>query len=87
VRALAGIAQAIAATGDPGRARRLFAEAETIARTISDPARQAWALDGLAEAVAAAGDADQAEGIARRVRALVQQAGGRRHRNVGRRRT
>jgi hypothetical protein len=76
----------VAAAGDTGRAGRLFAEAETIARTISDPARQALALAGLAEAVAAAGDAERAETISRTVRDLIRQAGGGRPHGSGSRR-
>ncbi|HEX2774959.1 MAG TPA: hypothetical protein VHN18_21400, partial [Micromonosporaceae bacterium] len=68
-RARANEAQAAAAAGDTDRARRLFAQAETIARTISDRFLRAEALAGLAQAVAAAGDQDRGERIAGTIRA------------------
>lgn len=40
---------------------------ETVARSITDPDRQAWALAVLAKAVAAGGDTDRAEIVARSI--------------------
>ncbi|OJF13359.1 hypothetical protein [Couchioplanes caeruleus] len=54
-QALAAVAGAVAA-GDPERAGRLATDAETAARSITDPAAQAQTLAAVAEAVAAAGD-------------------------------
>ena len=42
-------------------------QAEAIARSITDPSEQAWALAVVAEALARAGDVDQAEAIARSI--------------------
>ncbi|WP_194820891.1 tetratricopeptide repeat protein, partial [Micromonospora sp. S-DT3-3-22] len=56
-RALAGLAQAVAATGDHDHA-------EQIAHSITDPNLQARALADLAQAVAATGDHDRARALA-----------------------
>ena len=47
---MSALAQAAAATGERDRARRLLAEAEDLARAITDPYRQAEAVSALAQA-------------------------------------
>src|SRR5690606_26017692 len=64
-RALAAMAQAAAASGDHGEARRLAVEAERAADAVTTPERREWALAGVVGALAAAGDAERAERIAR----------------------
>ena len=50
------------------------ARAEALARTITDPDRQARALSALAQAAAAAGEHDRAEGLARTITDPYRQA-------------
>lgn len=67
-RLLCALASAVLDRGDSNdrdRAERLATEAESVARAISDPVRQALALTALAEATALAGDAVQAERLVR----------------------
>ncbi len=61
-RALADIAQALAAT-DPDRAVRLLTEAARMASSITDPDSKPWALRSIAQALATT-DPDRAERIA-----------------------
>ena len=60
--ALSSVAQALAAT-DPGRAARLFADAERIANSITSETGKASALSSVAKTLAAT-DPDRAERIA-----------------------
>ena len=60
MQVLAELAGAAAQAGDPDRASRLAAEAEALARTITNPDAQAQALAQLAGAAAQAGDPDRA---------------------------
>lgn len=76
------MAQAAAASGDHGEARRLAVEAERAADAVTTPERREWALAGVVGALAAAGDAERAERIARgitdaeqRTRALAGRVG------------
>jgi hypothetical protein len=66
-RALAELAQAVAISGDPDRARRLLNDAETVARTAKNPDKKFRALAELAQAVAATGDLDRAEELIRTI--------------------
>jgi hypothetical protein len=50
------LVDAVAAAGEQERARTLATDAERIARSITDPDQQAYAVTGLVEAVAAAGE-------------------------------
>ena len=65
--ALSALAQAVAATGEHDRARRLLSEAEDLARAITNPYRKAKAFSALAQAVAATGEFDRAEDVARAI--------------------
>ena len=56
-----------AQAGDSGRAYRLAADAEALARTVTSPAAQAQVLTGLATAIVQAGNPDRAEALARTV--------------------
>ena len=58
--------------GDPDRASRLAADAEALARTITDPDDQARALTDLATATAQAGDLDRASRLAADAEALAR---------------
>ncbi|HSV65024.1 MAG TPA: hypothetical protein VLJ59_03825, partial [Mycobacteriales bacterium] len=51
-----------------------ISRAESLARSITDPGRQAWALAGLAQATAATGDLDRAETTAHAITHPYQQA-------------
>ena len=64
-RALAGVAAAAVQAGALDRARPLVADAEALARSLTDPGIQAWVLTGVATAAAQAGDLDRAEALAR----------------------
>ena len=64
-RALAGVAAAAAQAGALDRARPLVADAEALARSLTDPGIQAWVLTGVATAAAQAGALDRAEALAR----------------------
>jgi lipopolysaccharide biosynthesis regulator YciM len=66
--ALTGVTAAIAQAGHLDRAFRLAAEAEALARTITNPHDQAGALAGVATVIAQAGDPDRAEALARTIR-------------------
>ena len=50
-----------------GRARRLAADAEALARTITSSYAQAWALTEVVTATAQAGELDRAEALARTI--------------------
>ncbi|MGC5284573.1 hypothetical protein, partial [Actinomadura citrea] len=72
--AFISLAEVVAKIGDRGRARLLTDQAETVARSITDPSQQAEALASLTEAVADTGDLDRAEAIARSITDPSQQA-------------
>jgi hypothetical protein len=71
--ALGALASTAAEAGDPDRASRLAAEAETRVRDIIDPSSQARALTWLVAAVVRAGDPDRAEALARDITNLYYQ--------------
>ena len=73
-RALAGVAQVLAAAGDISRARQLADTAEMTAHRIRDPLGQGSALTGIVRALTAAGDLDHAEGLARTLAKPYQSA-------------
>src|SRR5262249_45594714 len=62
---LAKVARTMVGAGDPDWAGQLATAAEQIARSITDPVRQAQALAEVTRAMAGAGDPDRAEQIAR----------------------
>jgi tetratricopeptide (TPR) repeat protein len=66
-QALVVLAAVAVATGDLDRANRLAAEAEVLARSLSDSSSQAQVLVGLVSAIAKAGDLDRAEALARTI--------------------
>ena len=68
--------EVLAETGDVDRARQVAQQAEAVARSITDPSEQAWALAGVAEALARTGDVDRAEAVGRP--SLTLRTGGRR---------
>jgi hypothetical protein len=72
VQALAGLARAAAAGGDPDRAGRLFAEAETSARSITEPDERAHTLASLVETLAAAGYLHGARRLSAEVEAVAR---------------
>ena len=53
--------------GDLDRARRLAADTEALARTITDPDGQAGALTAVARVIGQAGDLDRAEALVRTI--------------------
>ena len=59
------VARALAKAGKPDRAARLVADAEAVARTITDEDERAGAFVALTIAAAQAGDFDRAEALAR----------------------
>ena len=61
------IVQALAASGHSDEVAVVAADAETVARSITDPDQQADALTGLARALTAAGHPEQAETVARSI--------------------
>jgi hypothetical protein len=82
VRALAGVAGALARAGEHDRAEQVATAAEQVARTITNPYWQVRALAGVAGALARAGEHDRAEQVARTItdpeaqaRALADVAG------------
>ena len=68
---LTDVARAVAAAGDPERARRLATDAEEIARTIINPYERARALIRVAGAVAAAGRPELARRLATSAEEIV----------------
>lgn len=64
---LADLAVAAAQAGDPGRAARLAADAERLARDIADPHDQGWTLSALVTTTAEINDLDRAEALARAI--------------------
>jgi hypothetical protein len=68
----APLADTAAQVGDLDRASRLAADAEALARIITDPDFQAWALAKLAAAAAQAGDPDRASRLAADAEALAR---------------
>src|SRR5262245_49416918 len=65
--ATSALVRAIAAAGYLDRARPLLDHAEALARSITEPLRQADALAELAKVITAAGDLDRAETLARSI--------------------
>jgi ATP/maltotriose-dependent transcriptional regulator MalT len=61
---LAGVAEALAGTGEIARARHVVQHAEAIARSITVPSWRPRAMADVARALARAGDVDRAEAIA-----------------------
>ena len=66
------LAKAAARVGDVDRARMLAEQAETLARSVTEPYEQGWVY--LAEAAASAGDLDRAEALARSITSPDRQA-------------
>ncbi|MFC5001279.1 hypothetical protein ACFPIJ_26010 [Dactylosporangium cerinum] len=67
VRALTGVASALATAGEHTRAVTIAAEAEQLAHSITDPDSQARALTDIASALATAGEHTRAATIARSI--------------------